>query len=252
MMSRGAYKVWLRNARVWKKNMLASLIGNLGQPVLFLIALGYGLGREIPDLSGLTYVQFIAPGLAASAVMYSAAFETTYGSYTRLGPQKTFEGILMTSVTLNELALGEIYWGATKGLLSAVIMLAALPLFDVWPSLWTIALLPLLFIAGMLFAAWGLIMSALAKTYEFFNYFISLIVTPLFLFSGIFFPVETLPAPQKHILTWLPLTPVVTLSRKFCYGDVDKSMLVQIAAVTLLTCISCWFAAYFLRKRLIQ
>ncbi|MFA6499254.1 MAG: hypothetical protein WCV64_07985, partial [Desulfurivibrionaceae bacterium] len=90
------WTIWLRNGRVWKKNILATLIGNLGQPLLFLLAMGYGLGRDMAPVAGLTYLQFIAPGLVASAVMYSAALETTYGSYTRLTVQKTYEAILMT------------------------------------------------------------------------------------------------------------------------------------------------------------
>lgn len=248
----GIIRVWQRNARVWRKYMLSSLVGNLGQPFLFLLAMGYGLGRDIPDLSGLTYLQFIAPGLTASAVMYSAAFETTYGSYTRLSTQNTFQAILMTPVSLEGVAYGEIAWGASKGLLSGVIMLAALPLFGVWPSAWTIMLLPLLFITGMLFSAWGLIMSALAGTYDFFNYFISLVITPLFLFSGIFFPLDSLPPATQKILLWLPLTPVVSMSRQLCYGRVSWPMLISGAFILLLTLLSCWVAALLLRRRLIQ
>jgi len=251
-MVNGILRVWQRNGRVWKKYMLSSLVGNLGQPFLFLLALGFGLGREIPDLAGLTYLQFIAPGLVASSVMYSAAFETTYGSYTRLSTQRTFEAILMTPVTLEGLAYGEVAWGASKGLLSGVIMLATLPFFDVWPSPWSILLLPLLFIEGMLFAAWGLIMSALAGTYDFFNYFISLIITPLFLFSGIFFPLASMPATTQKYLLWLPLTPVVSIARGLCYGQVELSMLFGATFVLLLTLISCQVATSLLRRRLIR
>ncbi len=251
-MLSGILRVWQRNGRVWRKYMFSSLIGNLGQPFLFLLAFGYGLGREVQDLSGLTYLQFIAPGLVVSAVMYSAAFETTYGSYTRLSTQRTFEGILMTPVTLEGLAYGEIAWGASKGLLAGGIMLAALPFFGVHPSGWTLLLLPLLFVEGLLFAAWGLLMSALATTYDFFNYFISLIITPLFLFSGIFFPLDSMPPATQEFLFWLPLTPVVTLSRNLCYGQVSWSMLTSASLVLLLTLLSCRAAALLLRRRLIQ
>lgn len=251
-MVRGILRVWQRNGRVWRKYMVSSLVGNLGQPFLFLLALGYGLGREVHDLGGLTYLQFIAPGLVASSVMYSAAFETTYGSYTRLSTQRTFEAILMTPVTLEGLAYGEVAWGASKGLLSGTIMLATLPLFGVWPSAWAIFLLPLLFIEGMLFAAWGLIMSALAGTYDFFNYFISLVITPLFLFSGIFFPLATLPAGTRKYLLWLPLTPVVSTARSLCFGQVEWMMLTSTALVLLLALVSCRMAAVLLRRRLIQ
>ena len=245
-------RIWQRNSRVWRKHLLATLIGNLGEPFLFLLALGYGLGREISAVAGLSYLQFIAPGLVASAVMYSSAFETTYGSFTRLSNQGTYEAILMTPVSVEELALGEIIWAASKGMLSGVIMLAALPLFDVVPSPWTAGLLPILFIEGVFFAALGLIMTALATTYEFFNYFISLLLTPLFLFSGIFFPLDSMAPATRTALHFLPLTPVVDLSRMLCYGKADDKWLLYAAYIAVLSLISAWIATKLLRRRLIQ
>jgi len=246
------WTIWLRNGRVWKKNILATLIGNLGQPLLFLLAMGYGLGRDMAEVEGLTYLQFIAPGLVASAVMYSAALETTYGSYTRLTVQKTYEAILMTPLGVVDLVLGEIVWGASKGVLAALIMLLTLPLFGVVPSPWVVALLPVLFLSGMFFAAFGLIMTALAKNYDFFNYFTSLVITPLFLFSGIFFPVETMAPPVRGILEMLPLTPIVSLSRILCYGRFNEPILLKLLGSLLATGFAVWLAGYLLRRRLIQ
>lgn len=244
--------IWLRNSLVWRKHVMATLIGNLGQPLLFLLAMGYGLGRDVGPIDGLTYLQFLAPGLVVSAVMYSAAFETTYGSYTRLSIQKTYEAILMTPLGITDIALGEICWGASKGLLSGIIMLASLPLFGVWPSPWTFVLLPLLFVSGIFFAAFGLIMTALASNYEFFNYFISLVLTPLFLFSGIFFPLHSIPDGARAIFELLPLTPVVTLSRMLCYGQFTQPWLLKIIGTLGLAVAACQLAVFFLRRRLIQ
>lgn len=252
MMSLRFWTIWLRNALVWRKNILATLVGNLGQPLLFLLAMGYGLGSTVESVEGMTYLQFLAPGLVASSVMYSAAFETTYGSYTRLSIQKTYEGILMTPLGIVDIAMGEIFWGASKGLMSGIIMLAALPLFGVWPSPWSIALLPVLFLSGMFFAASGLIMTSLAANYEFFNYFISLIITPFFLFSGIFFPLSTIPAGVRSIFEFLPLTPVVSLSRMFCYGHLDNPWLLKIVGTVLLTAVTCALASMLLRRRMIH
>ncbi len=246
------HKVWLRNARVWRKHIRASLIGNLGQPFLFLLAMGYGLGRQIQDIQGMTYLQFIAPGLVTSAVMYSAAFEATYGSYTRLSTQRTFEGILMTPVSVEELALGEVFWGATKGLISGLIMLAALPLFGLWPSPLVGVLIPILFAEGILFASLGLIMTALARDYEFFNYFTSLIITPLFLFSGIFFPIEALNKGTQMVLLCLPLTHVVSLSRMLCYGHIKAGWSVSLCLILTLAFTATTAATILLRRRLIQ
>ncbi len=246
------WTIWLRNFRVWRKHILSSLIGNLGQPLLFLLAMGYGLGRDIKIIEGLSYLQFIAPGLVASAVMYSAAFETTYGSYTRLSIQKTYEAILITPLGVTDLVLGEIVWAASKGVLAGIIMLATLPLFGVWPSVWTFALLPVLFLSGLFFAAFGLIMTALATNYDFFNYFTSLVITPLFLFSGIFFSLKTMAVKARLFFELLPLTPTVNLARMFCYGQFQGPWLLQIVGSLLLTIFTVWLAIVLLRRRLIQ
>lgn len=248
----GALRIVQRNARVWRKFIVSSLVGNLGQPLLFLLAFGFGMGREVHPIAGYSYLQFIAPGLTASAMMYSAAFETTYGSFTRLGTQSTFEGILITPITTIELAWGEMIWGALKGLLAGGIMIAVMPLFGLWPSMWALALLPILFVAGIFFAAIGLIMTALAQSYEFFNYFISLVVTPLFLFSGIFFSLKDMPATARVMMQFLPLTPVVNLARMLCYGEIQGPWLMQITWLLIITMAAACLAARLLRLRLIK
>jgi lipooligosaccharide transport system permease protein len=248
----GALRIVQRNARVWRKFIVSSLVGNLGQPLLFLLAFGFGMGQEVHPIGGYSYLQFIAPGLAASAMMYSAAFETTYGSFTRLGTQSTFEGILITPITTVELAWGEMIWGALKGLLAGAIMVAVMPLFGLWPSIWALALLPVLFVAGIFFAAIGLIMTALAQSYEFFNYFISLVITPLFLFSGIFFSFNDMPATARIIMQFLPLTPVVNLARMLCYGEINNAWPIQIIWLLIITMAAACLAARLLRLRLIK
>lgn len=246
------YKVWLRNFKVWLKHARASLIGNLGQPFLFLLAMGYGLGRHVPEIEGLPYLQFIAPGLVTTAVMYSAAFETTYGSYTRLTTQSTFEGILMTPISACSLAAGEIVWGATKGLIAGLIMLAALPLFGVVPSLWAGLLIPVLFVEGIFFAALGLIMTALASSYEFFNYFTSLIITPLFLFSGVFFSLKTLDSSVRIVIEIFPLAHVVNLARMMCYGHMRQDAVYAGAIAVFTAAGAMWLGMALLKRRLIQ
>jgi len=249
---RNMIRVVQRNARVWWKYKVPSLVGNLGQPLLFLVAFGFGMGQKIQVIEGHSYLQFIAPGLAASAVMYSAAFEATYGSYTRLSTQSTFEGILMTPITVEELALGEVLWCALKGLLSGLVMIAVMPFFGLWPSPWTVALVPTLLVSGVLFGAMGLIMTALATNYDFFNYFISLIITPLFLFSGIFFAADTLPVPTRQLLRFVPLAPVVDLSRMLCYGELLPGWWLKVLVLVVAAVAASWLAAVLLRRRLIR
>ncbi len=234
------------------KHVQASLIGNLGQPFLFLLAMGFGLGRTIPEIEGLTYLQFIAPGLVASAVMYSAAFEATYGSYTRLSTQGTFDGILMTPVNVSQLAMGEILWGATKGLISGLIMLAAMPLFGVIPSLWIVLVIPVLMIAGILFASMGIVMTATASNYEYFNYFTSLLITPFFLFSGIFFSLSSIQGPVAPVLRCLPLTGVVNISRGLAYGRLSSDLLFDLLFLLGYTLLFLLLAIRLMERRLVQ
>jgi len=248
------FRVWYRNYKVWLKHIQASLIGNLGQPFLFLLAFGFGLGKSVPEIEGMSYLQFIAPGLVTSAVMYSAAFEATYGSYTRLSTQGTFEAILMTPISVVELGLGEILWGATKGLIAGIIMLVTLPLFGVIPSVWSFLMVPLLFVEGIIFAAFGLIMTAVATNYDFFNYFTSLVITPLFLFSGIFFSLKAVTPVLRNALMILPLSNIVDLSRTLCYGRMDSVSLLatETVIVAAFTIVATWIAIILLKKRMIQ
>lgn len=245
------FQVWLRNLRVWRRHLRASLTGNIGQPLLFLLAMGYGLGSQVREIDGLNYLQFIAPGLVASAVMSSAAFESTYGAYTRLSNQGTFEAILMTPVTIWELSMGEILWGATKGLVSGLVMVATLPLFDVIPSPWIILLIPVLFLEGILFASMGMIMTATASNYEYFNYFTSLVTTPLFLFSGIFFPLSSMHGTAGVVCRWLPLSGTVNLSRMFCYGRMYDLWYIDLSLLFIMAAAVTWTAAILLKRRMI-
>ncbi|MGC9023134.1 MAG: ABC transporter permease, partial [Dissulfurimicrobium sp.] len=182
----------------------------------------------------------------------SAAFEATYGSYTRLTTQHTFEAILMTPVSVSDLAVGEVIWGATKGLVSGIIMLISLPLFGVWPSPLVLALIPILFLEVVFFSALGLITTAVADNYEFFNYFTSLLITPLFLFSGVFFPIDSLNPVAKAVLLALPLTHTVTLARRFCYGDLSGGWALNLSVIAAAALTAAWISIMLLRRRLIR
>ena len=131
-------------------------------------------------------------------------------------------------------------------------MLATLPLFGLWPSPWTVGLIPILFLAGLFFAAFGLIMTAVAKNYDFFNYFISLVLTPLFLFSGIFFSLKSMAPKARLVFELLPLTPTVNLSRMLTYGQIEGHWLLMIVGSLLLTLIAVGLACLLMNRRLIK
>jgi lipooligosaccharide transport system permease protein len=217
----GAYRVTARNLKVWRQYAAASAVGNVGEPLLYLIALGYGLGTVVPPLSGMSYAEFIAPALVVTTVMYSSTFEGTFGSYTRLTAQKTFDAILASPITPRELVVGEIVWGGVKAAFGAAAVLSVITAFGLVPAWTALGVIPLGFVGGLLFMAMALIVTAISKSYEFFNYYFTIVIAPMFLFSGVFFPLEQMPTWVGHAAQALPLTHVVVLARALVRGTLN-------------------------------
>jgi len=143
LFSISSFRVWQRDFDVWKKKYMASLTGNLGEPILFLLAMGFGLGRLIPAMEGTRYIEFIAPGLIGSAIMYGASFECTFGSYTRIAVQKTYDAIRVTPVSIEEVTAGDMLWGATRGMIGGMVFLGVM--------FWVIVMNLVGFLKGKLF-----------------------------------------------------------------------------------------------------
>jgi len=206
--------VWQRNFLVWKKFALASLIGNFGDPFLYLLGLGFGLGLYIGDMNGIPYMAFLASGILCSSAMNSATFEGLYSAFTRMEQQKTWEGIMTTPVGLADVVAGEIVWAATKSLISCTAILIVAGLLggiQSWSTAWLA--LPAIFLIGLAFAAISLVVCVIAPGYDFFTYFFTLFVTPMFLFCGVFYPIDALPTAVQWLAQILPLTHAVALVR---------------------------------------
>ncbi|PLX96624.1 MAG: ABC transporter permease [Desulfuromonas sp.] len=215
--SRRTLRVWQRNFDVYRLNWKISFIPPLLEPVFYILAFGVGLAVMVGDFEvqgrTLGYTSFIAPALVAVAVMYNAFFETTYNSFVRMYYQKTFDALLATPLNLEEIILGELLWAATKGLIATLLMGLMLSLFGLF-SYPGALLLPLLAVlGGLFFAALGMICTALVPTIEMFNLPIFLGITPMFLFSGTFFPLQNLPGWAQVVAQFLPLTHLVALVR---------------------------------------
>jgi len=232
-MSHRAFRVWLRNFTVYKIYYRASLVGNIGEPLLYLFAMGLGIGGYITEIEGLRYIEYIAPGLIVTSAMYSATFECTFGSFTRLTQQRTFDSILATPVSLEDLALGEILWGMTKSLISGTVMIVVMTVAGLYtPSFGVIPIMLTVAATGFVFAAAALCCSALSPSYEFFNYYFTLCIAPMFFLSGVFFPLAGFPEIFQWLSYALPATHSVTLVRYFFHGAVTGQLMV--AAVFLM------------------
>lgn len=220
---KGVYRVWFRNALVFRKNIRVNLIPPFIEPLLYLGAIGFGIGSYITDVEGLPYVRFIAPAILAASVMNASFFECAYGTYVRMYYQKTFDAILATPVTLREVILGEVMWGATRGFISAVSICIILLLLGLVSPVGVLIVLPLSFIAGILFAAIAACFSALSPSIDTISYPATLFIAPMFLFSGTFFPLHLLPQIIQYIaLIFLPLTHVVSLTRSILNETPDS------------------------------
>ncbi len=251
-VGRRAFKVWLRNRDTWLKFYRASLVGNLAEPILFLLAFGVGLSQFISDIDGLPYLNYIAPGLMLAAAMNAAAFECTFGAYTRMEAQKTYDAIIVTPVSIEEVAAGEILWGASKGFLSAVVILAVLVPWGLAASPWLL-LAPVLFVlSGLMFSSLSLIVTAFSPSYDYFAYYFSLVISPMFFFSGVFFPLSALPAWVRTVSWFMPLTHAVNISRGLSTGAVSPRLLLDGLWMAVFTLAASWLAINLIRRRLIK
>lgn len=253
LVSPYTYAVVSRNLRVWRTYIWASLIGNLGEPLLYLAAIGFGIGTLLgPDgIGGIPYDVYLAPGILVSTAMYTAVFESTFGSFTRMKPDKIFDSILATPVNVVELATGEVMTAAIKGGVGASIVLFVIALFGLAKSYLAILTIPLGFLVGFAFGALGLVVTALSPDYSFFNYFFTLVIAPMFLLSGIFFPVETLPSFALILAQAFPLTHAVQIARALSLGRPEPSLLFHLLFLFTGGLLATALAAYLIRRRLI-
>ncbi len=222
MRIKRAFRVWQRNSMVYTKLYKSSIVLNFVEPTLYLIALGLGLGAFVKEINGVPYINFIAPGIIASSSMFAATFECTYGTYVRMTYQKTFDAILATPVNLDDLVAGELMWAATKSTFYGAIIMIVISLFGLVDSALIIFVIPVLFLSGLLFAVISMIFTAIVPGIDSFNYFYTLFMTPMFLFSGIFFPLNNLPPVVSKIAFFTPLYHLVNVCRSFASGALSR------------------------------
>jgi len=251
MLTYRLFKVWRRDLIVWQKYLVASLVANFGEPLLYLFAMGYGLGRFVTSFDGLSYAQFIAPAILVVSVMNGASFETTFSSYTRMEVQKTFNGIAMTPVSMHEVIGGEILWAATKSMLTSSAIFVVLLIFRLIPSPWVLLMPFVMIVTGLLFASLGMLMTSFARSYDYFTYYFTLFVSPMFLFSGTFFPIDRLPAWAKTFAYFLPLTYPVRIARDLFAGRFVLFDGLSLAGMVVVALTLGYFAILRLVKRLV-
>ena len=238
------WKVWRRNFDVFMKTIKVNFLPSLIEPIIYLIAFGFGLGGFIPSINGHPYVYFLGPALVAIAIMNGSFFECTFASFVRMYFQKTFDAIVATPVSVEEVVAGELLWGATRSMINATIVLVVIAVFGLVTSP-LFFLLPLIaFFGGLMFASIAMCFTAIAPNIDFFNYPSFLFLTPMLFLAGTFFPLTSPSLPssiQGIAMAILPLTHIVNITRGAVSGNPEP--ILGLNPAVLVTISSIWVIA---------
>ncbi len=258
---RGAFRVWQRNATIFRKYWKTIMLPNLFEPLLYLTALGLGLGAFIREggVNGLTYTQYIAPGLLASNAMFAASFESTFNTFIRLKIGRIYDAIVSTPVNAEDVVAGEYLWAGTRAALYGTAFLGVLTFlgFALSPeallvsSPWALLIPLVLLVVGVMFSVMGTLFTSLIESIDLYSYYFTLVVTPLFLFSGIFFPIEDFPSPVPEIAWFTPLYHAVNICRSLAIGP-SPGVLLDVAWVLVFTGVLALLPIQLMRRRLIS
>ena len=231
--------------------MVSSMLFYFGEPLLYLLGLGFGLGRLIGEIDGIDYFAFLASGLVASSAMTSASFEGIYSAYTRMVPQKTYDGMLATPLEVDDIVAGEMLWCATKACISGSSILLVAGLLGAVATAHALLCIPVLFLVGLAFAGPALAVSAVSPSYDFFNYYITLVITPMMILCGVFYPVASLPEALHHAVQALPLTHAVAIARPLVTGAAVEHTLVHLAVLAGYAAVGFYVAVALVRRRFV-
>lgn len=244
--------VWYRHVRVYTKNLITNGFPPFIEPLIFLFAVGLGLGKYISHMGGIPYIKFLASGLLVTAAMFTSAFECTYGTYIRLEYDKAYNGMLGAPITVHDLLIGEIIWAGTKGLFFSTAVLTIISLFGIL-SVKLYFIVPIIgFATGAMFSSLSLFVTSFVKDINQFNFYFTGFISPMFFFSGVVFSLDNLPHVLRYIAELLPLTHSVRVVRACCLKGINTRIVFDMTYILLFTVIFGWFAIKRLRKRLID
>jgi lipooligosaccharide transport system permease protein len=244
--------VWRRNWLVWQRLAVPSILGNLADPLIMLFGLGYGLGAMIGSFEGTSYFAFLAAGFVASSTMYAASFEALYSAFSRMHVQRTWEAIVNAPLTLDDVLAGEYAWAATKALAAGACMLLVVALFGYARLPYVLLALPVLVLIGLAFAAAGLAVNALARGYDFFSYYMTLVLTPMMMLSGVFFPIERMPEAVQAAAKALPLYHAVAIVRPLLSGELAPRAWTHLGVLAAYAIVGFYLATVLTRRRLLK
>ena len=247
------WPVFLRNLLVWRKLAIPSLLGNIAEPLMWLVAFGYGMGALVGEIKvdgqPVPYILFLASGSICMSAMQAASFEALYSAFSRMHVQKTWDGIMNAPVGLDDIVLAEMLWAAFKALFTVTAILGVMLALDISHSPKMLVAWPILLGVGITFSSMALVFNALAKGYDFFTYYFTLFLTPTMFLSGEFFPLDQLPPQVRFVADWLPLSNAVALVRPLFMDQWPRDVLHHGGVLVAYAVVSFWVALALTRKR---
>ena len=246
--------VFLRNLYSYKRFIVPTFLVSLVEPLFYLVTFGVGMGAYMGAFGGKTYLDFLVPGVLASAAMMAASFECLYGTYVKIVHEKVYDSLIATPVSADEAVAGDIAWGSFRGLISGTLMMVVALFMGVAPAAPWRAILLLVFMVfiGILFGSLAMIITSVAPSFDFFSYYTELVITPMLFFSGVFFPLDHFPAWMKVLAEFLPLTHAVRISRALFTGEPSSGLGWRLAVLVVLAAAAFTVSVRMMRKRLIK
>lgn len=248
------YRVWLRYVAIFRKAWFYGMVTTISEPLLILFAFGFGMGSMVDSISTggyeLTYRQFVFAGITGQAVLLQGYFEGSYGSFIRMYYQRVFQAIAVTPITLSEVLWAEIIWDSTRATISATVLLCIGALLGEFSLVGCLMAIPLITIGAVCFASMGIVCAALSPTIETLNYPQYLLAIPMFLFCGVFFPIENLPDWLEPVIHLLPLSGLVSAVRSVTLGL--PFPVFGISVLLLWTIVLVPLARYTMTRRLVN
>jgi len=242
-----SFFVLLRHRDVFIKTISTSLIPPFLDPLFYLLGMGYGLGSMISPIRGSSYVEFIAPALIASVIMSAPFFECTVGSFVRIHYQKTFDAMLATPLSIEDIVTGDIMYGASRAVVQGASILIVVALFGLVKSPLAILIIPCCFIFGLAFGSMAMLYTSFIPAINYVDYFFTLVMTPMFIFAGTFFPVSQLPGWAQTVADFMPLYHTVNITRGLSSGNLSG---LHIDLIWLLVCGLIFYALALYRMRI--
>lgn len=248
---RYAVSVWQRNATMYRRTWAWNILPNFFEPVFYLMAIGIGVGAYISEMGGMSYVEFLAPGLVCVAAMNGASFEVTYNIYVRMNFEKAYDAMLTAPIEPDDVLAGEMLWAMTRVGIYGGAFFVVTALFGLAPMPEALLAIPVIPLAGLLFAAIGVAFTLRIPGIDLFSFYFTLFLTPLFLFSDVFFPIqERLSGAWLWVAEALPLLHPVRLARSAFRGDLSWIALWDLAYILVVSAALLAWARRNVRRRL--